>query len=102
VLAGERDLVLVLRDLRPGRRKYLAQNVRARVTRAALPPEGYVPLRVRSAVGNELPGPWWVQVIEVLPSRLAGAPYADVPVAPKVWGETPAGGDQSQHGGGSL
>jgi hypothetical protein len=99
-LPAGRDLVLVLRDLRPGRRKYLAQNVRARVTRAAQRPEGYWALRVRSAVGNELPGPWWVCVIEVLPSRLAGAPYSSFQVAVQALGEGSAEGVQSSDGRG--
>jgi len=72
------ELRLVLRDLAPGRRKYLAQNVVARVAASGDCPPGFVALRVRSAVGNELPGPWWVQVREVLPARLHGAPYSSV------------------------
>jgi hypothetical protein len=72
------DLALVLRDLAPGRRKYLAQNVIAHIVCADTRPSGFAPLRMRTAVGNEVPGPWWVRVQTVLPARLPGAPYTSV------------------------
>jgi hypothetical protein len=71
-----REGPLVLRDLRPGRRKYLAQNVIARVWIGSSCPRDAVPLRVRTAVGNQVPGPWWVQIVAALPARLPGAPYS--------------------------
>jgi hypothetical protein len=74
----DRDLALVLRELAPGRRKYLAQNVIARVVCADTRPPGFAPLRMRTAVGNVVPGPWWVRVQTVLPARLPGAPYTSV------------------------
>ncbi len=80
-LHSGRDVPLVLRDLQPGRRKYLARHVVARVTRVELAPPGAVPLRVRSRVGVELPGPWWIEVRRALPARLPGAPYSSAPVA---------------------
>lgn len=70
-----RRAILVLRDLTPGRRRYFAQHVLATVARAAASGGEWRPLRVRSMVGNVFPGPWYVRVIRVLPSRIPGAPY---------------------------
>jgi hypothetical protein len=70
------DIALVLRDLTPGRRKYLAQNVVARISHEPDCPEGYVALRVRSPVGREISGPWWVRIVRVLPARLPGSAYS--------------------------
>ena len=67
--------VLVLRDLSPGRRKYFAQNVIGVVSRAPDPAGQAEPLRVRSMVGNVIPGDWYVTVTELLPSRVPGTPY---------------------------
>lgn len=79
--------LLVLRDLRPGRRKYTAQNVIAVVSQE--PGRGrWAPLQVRSAVGNRFPGRWHVQVLEVLPQRVPGAPYSNCfDAMEEVWGE---------------
>jgi hypothetical protein len=68
--------VLVLRDLSPGRRKYFAQHVRGVVRRG--PDSGEArPLRVRSMVGNVIPGDWYVTVSELLPARVPGTPYTN-------------------------
>lgn len=72
------DIALALRDLRPGRVKYLVRNVIARVARGTVPPDGYESLRVRSSVGNIVPGPWWIRVVGALPARLPGCPYSSV------------------------
>ncbi len=70
-----RRTILVLRDLTPGRRKYFAQHVLATVARDPGSGADWRPLTVRSMVGNVFPGPWSVQVIQVLPSRIPGTPY---------------------------
>ncbi|MDE3077664.1 MAG: phenylphosphate carboxylase subunit gamma, partial [Chloroflexota bacterium] len=67
-LAEGQPTPLVLRDLTPGRRKYFAQNALAVVTREADASGRSRPLKVRSRVGNELPGRWQVTVLEILPS----------------------------------
>lgn len=69
------EIGLALRDLRPGRGKYLARHVVAVVTREPAP--GAEPLRVRSSVGNVIPGAWYVRVVRPLPQRLPGQPYTD-------------------------
>jgi hypothetical protein len=70
-----RKSVLTLRSLAPGRHKYLAANVIARVTEAPSP--GGVGLRVRSAVGHAYPGPYYVEIVETLPLLIPGQPYED-------------------------
>ena len=70
-----RKSVLTLRSLAPGRRKYLAANVIARVTESPSP--GGVGLRVRSAVGHAYPGPYYVEIVETLPLLIPGKPYDD-------------------------
>lgn len=70
------ETALALRDLAPGRRKYLARHVVGVVTRE--PAAGSQPLLVRSVVGNVVPGEWHVRVIRPLPQRLPGRPYGDV------------------------
>ncbi len=69
------EIGLALRDLAPGRRKYLARHVVGVVTRERS--EGTEPLRVRSTVGNVVPGEWHVRVVRPLPQRLPGEPYSD-------------------------
>lgn len=69
------EIPLVLRDLAPGRRKYLARHAVAIVSRQ--PSEDSVPLRVRSMVGNVVPGEWHVRIVRALPQRLPGVPYTD-------------------------
>lgn len=85
-----REALLVLRDLSPGRRKYLAQNVIGVVTTATddTDPSGERrPLTVRSAVGHRFPGAWRVRIVRVLPSAAPGAPYTDAYAALRAaWG----------------
>jgi hypothetical protein len=64
---------LVLRDLSPGRRKYLARHAVGVISRNPAP--GAVPLRMRSMVGNLVPGPHYVAIRRALPSRIPGLPY---------------------------
>lgn len=80
--------ILVLRDLTPGRRKYFARNVVAIVARDFSDEDGFNPLIVRSMVGNEFPGPWWVKVLEPLPQRVPGEPYGNAFEAmEKAWAD---------------
>lgn len=72
-----RPTILVLRDLTPGRRKYFARHFVAVVARDGNPEDDFHLLVVRSMVGNQYPGPWWVKVLESLPQRVPGAPYAN-------------------------
>jgi len=81
------EILLVLRDLTPGRRKYFAENVVAVVSREAGPDGESRPLKVRSMVGNVFPGDWYVKIAEVLPQRVPGTPYSNALDAIKeAWG----------------
>jgi len=74
VLAG-REVVLTLRDLKPGRKKYRAINVRALVSR---PPRAGEPLLwLYSEVGAKDPDPCSLRIVEELPEVFAGPPYSD-------------------------
>ncbi len=83
------ELVLVLRDLTPGRRKYLATHARAVLSRTPYADGRSRPLTVRSMVGNVVPGPWHVTILEVLPARIPGEPYTNAFAALReAWGQT--------------
>jgi hypothetical protein len=74
ILAG-REVVLTLRDLTPGRRKYRGVNVRAVVAR---PPRADEPvLWLRSVVGVKDAEPCSVRIVEELPEAFMAAPYSD-------------------------
>lgn len=89
-LAEGRETVLVLRNLRPGRRKYLGRNVVGVVTRTPDPSGESYPLRVRSMVGNLIPGEWYVRIVEALPQRVPGAPYSSAfDALQRAWGDRP-------------
>ena len=64
VLSG-REVVLTLRDLSPGRKKYKGINVRAVVSQ---PPKANEPVMwIRSVVGVKDPQPCSVRIVEELP-----------------------------------
>jgi hypothetical protein len=74
ILSG-REVVLCLRDLSPGRKKYKGINVRGVVSR---PPRAGEPVVwLRSVVGMKDPEPCSVHIIETLPSLFAARPYSD-------------------------
>lgn len=74
VLSG-REVVLTLRDLGSGRKKYRGVNVRAVVSR---PPRANEPLLwLRSVVGVKDPDPCSVRIVEELPDAFVAEPYSD-------------------------
>jgi len=74
VLSGG-EVVLTLRDLSPGRKKYRGVNVRAVVSR---PPSAGQPLLwIRSVVGVKDPDPCSVRIVEELPEAFMAEPYSD-------------------------
>ncbi|KAA3628702.1 MAG: hypothetical protein DWQ09_07300 [Proteobacteria bacterium] len=74
LLSGH-EVVLSLRDLTPGRKKYRGLNVRAKVVR---PPHSGEPLLwIYSVVGEKDPEPCSIEIVEVLPDLIEGAPYTD-------------------------
>jgi hypothetical protein len=74
VLSG-REVVLSLRDLTPGRRKYRGTNVRAVVSRPPRP--GEPKLWIRSVVGVKDPLPCSVRIVEELPETFEAVAYSD-------------------------
>ena len=73
-----REVVLTIRDLSPGRRKYNARVVRAVVSRAAEPLARWDRLWVRSMVGVMDPDPWALRIVEELGPAVPGRPYSDI------------------------
>ena len=69
-------VVLTLRDLTPGRKKYLARNVRAVVSRP--PKAGEPTLWLRSVVGLKDHRPCSIHILEELPDTFAAQPYSDL------------------------
>lgn len=74
VLSG-REVVLTLRDLTPGRKKYKGINVRAVVSRP--PRKNEAVLWIRSVVGVKDPEPCSVRIVEELPEVFESRPYTD-------------------------
>lgn len=75
MLSGE-PVVLTLRDLTPGKKKYRAVHVRAIVSNPPQPGEPV--LWLRSVVGAKYSRPCSVRIIEELPETFAAQPYSDV------------------------
>jgi hypothetical protein len=74
VLSG-REVVLALRDLSPGRKKYKGINVRGVVSQ---PPKANEPVMwIRSVVGVKDPQPCSVRIVEELPEVFEAEPYSD-------------------------
>lgn len=74
VLSG-REIVLTLRDLTLGRKRYKGLNARCVVSRPPRPGEPV--LWIRSVVGLRDPEPCSVRVIEELPETFTATPYSD-------------------------
>ena len=74
ILSG-REVVLSLRDLTPGRKKYRGSNVRAVVSRPPRP--GEPTLWIRSVVGLKDPLPCSVRITEELPEAFEAVAYSD-------------------------
>ncbi|MBW7850800.1 MAG: hypothetical protein H3C38_09915 [Rhodospirillales bacterium] len=74
VVSG-REVVLTLRDLTPGRKKYRGLNVRAVVSQPPRPGEPL--LWLRSVVGVREKTPCSVRIVEDLPDVFEGRPYTD-------------------------
>ena len=78
ILSGK-EVVLTLRDLTAGRKKYKGINVRAVVSQ---PPKANEPvLWIRSVVGVKDPAPCSVRIVEELPEVFKAEPYSDFFVA---------------------
>ncbi|HUY04849.1 MAG TPA: hypothetical protein VMV33_16340 [Rhodocyclaceae bacterium] len=74
ILSGG-EVVLTLRDLAPGRKKYKGINVRGVVSQP--PKANEALLWIRSVVGVKDPQPCSVRIIEELPEVFKAKPYSD-------------------------
>jgi hypothetical protein len=81
------EIPLVIRDLKPGRKKYALRHVLAVVSRKAEEIAKMDELRVRTVVGVQLPGPWGIKILKELPIELPGKPYQDFFLALRAWGK---------------
>ncbi|MEW6664547.1 MAG: phenylphosphate carboxylase subunit gamma [Thermodesulfobacteriota bacterium] len=72
-----REIVLTVKDLTPGRRKYDNKVVKAIVSRSAdsLPDSDV--LRVRSWMGVLYPDPWAIRIIEEVGELIPGVPHGE-------------------------
>ena len=75
-VASGAPVVLTLRDLTPGRKKYRGLNVRVIVSRPPKPDEPR--LWLRSVVGVRYPQPCSVRILAELPETFAAEPYSDL------------------------
>ena len=74
ILSGQ-EVVLTLRDLTAGRKKYKGINVRGVVSQ---PPKANEPLLwIRSVVGIKDPAPCSVRIVEELAEVFKAEPYSD-------------------------
>ena len=80
VLSG-REVVLALRELVPGRKRYRGVNVRAVVSQPPRP--GEPPLWLRSVVGVKDPKPCSVRIVAELPDVFDAPAYSDLFAAMK-------------------
>ncbi len=68
---------MVLRDLRPGRKKYQMRHVVAVVSRQTSEAAGLDELRIRTVVGVLLPETYAINILRDLPMEIPGTPYRD-------------------------
>ena len=73
-----RTVVLTIRDLSPGKHKYLARVARVQVSRTPEALAQWDTLWAHSAVGFKDPEPWGMKIIEELGVTVPGKPYSDI------------------------
>ena len=72
------EIPMVIRDLRPGRKKYQMRHVIAVVSRQTPGTAGETDeLRIRTVVGVLLPETYAIDILRDLPMELPGIPYHD-------------------------
>ena len=70
--------VLTIRDLSPGKHKYLARVARVEVSRSPEALKSWDTLWAHSIVGFKDPQPWGMKVVEELGLTVPGKPYDDI------------------------
>lgn len=77
-LQENKTLVLTIRDLTPGKHKYLARVARVQLSRSPDAVANWDKLWVLSVVGLKDPQPWGMKVVEELGITIPGKPYSDI------------------------
>jgi hypothetical protein len=70
--------VLTIRDMSPGKQKYLARVARVEVSRKPEALKNWDTLWALSVVGFKDPQPWGVKIVEELGLTVPGQPYSDI------------------------
>ena len=70
-----KTIVATLRDLTPGKKKYLARVARIQVSRSPEALAKWDTLWAFSVVGRKDPKPWGMKVVEELGATVPGKPY---------------------------
>ena len=73
-----KTLVLTIRDLNPGKEKYLARVARVKVSRSPEALKSWDTLWAHSVVGFKDQQPWGVKIVEELGATVPGQPYTDI------------------------
>ncbi len=73
-----KQVVLSIRDLTEGKKKYLARVARVEVSRKPEALEKWDHLWAYSVVGYKDPEPWGMKVVEELGEYVPGQPYSDI------------------------
>jgi len=73
-----KKVVLTIRDLSPGKQKYLARVARVEVSRSPEALKSWDTLWAHSVVGYKDPQPWGVRIVEELGLTVPGKPYSDI------------------------
>jgi len=77
-LEENKQIVLTIRDLSPGKHKYNARVARVRISRSPEALAKWDTLWVRSVVGVKDPQPWGMKIGEELGITVPGKPYSDI------------------------
>ena len=73
-----KKVVLTIRDLNPGKQKYLARVARVEVSRKPEALSKWDTLWAHSVVGFKDPEPWGMKIVEELGLTVPGQPYTDI------------------------
>ncbi len=71
-------VVITIRDLTPGKHKYLARVARVQLSRSPEALAQWDKLWVFSVVGLKDPQPWGMKIVEELGVTIPGQPYSDI------------------------
>jgi hypothetical protein len=73
-----KTMVMTIRDLSPGKQKYLARVARVKVSRSPDALKSWDTLWAHSVVGYKDTQPWGMKIVEELGETVPGKPYSDI------------------------